>query len=104
MLTICPSLLFFSALSCPCLFPPSNHHPNPAPSPQKQVLATSTEALQALYDHLTASLGFSEADVQQLLWECPGLMADYREEMLPLVTRMVQSRRDKYTIGGTYVD
>lgn len=69
-----------------------------------QVLATSSDTLQSLYDHLTTSLGFSQSDVQQLLWECPGLMADFREEQLPLITRMVESRRNKYTNGASYAD
>jgi hypothetical protein len=68
-----------------------------------QVLATSAEQLQQLCDALLG-LGFSAADVQQLLWECPGLMADFREEQLPLIRRMVAARAGKYTDGGLYSD
>jgi hypothetical protein len=68
-----------------------------------QVLATSDASLTALYDHIRG-LGFSHEDVQSLLWEFPGLMADFRQELLPLITRMVESRRNKYTNGGLYVD
>jgi hypothetical protein len=68
-----------------------------------QVLATSADTLQGLADKLTG-LGFSTEELQQLLWECPGLLADFREELLPLITRMVESRRNKYTNGGLYVD
>lgn len=68
-----------------------------------QVLATSDASLSALYDHVRG-LGFTHEDVQALLWEFPGLMADFREELLPLITRMVESRRNKYTNGGLYVD
>lgn len=68
-----------------------------------KVLATSDASLTALYDHIRG-LGFSHEDVQSLLWEFPGLMADFRQELLPLITRMVESRRNKYTNGGLYVD
>jgi hypothetical protein len=31
-------------------------------------------------------------------------MADFREELMPLISRMVESRRNKYTNGGLYLD
>jgi hypothetical protein len=68
-----------------------------------QVLATDETALQAMYDKII-SLGFTREDVQRMLWEFPGLMADFREELMPVIIRMVESRRNKYTNGGTYID
>ncbi|WIA34874.1 hypothetical protein OEZ86_013167 [Tetradesmus obliquus] len=56
---------------------------------------------------------WSDADVanrlipcypEEMLWEFPGLLADFRAEQLPLIKRMVQSRRDKYSQGGFYSD
>jgi hypothetical protein len=67
------------------------------------VLATSENTLQSLYDSII-SLGFTREDIQSLLWEFPGLAADFREELMPLIARMVESRRNKYTNGGLYVD
>lgn len=67
------------------------------------MLATDDKTLQAIYDKII-SLGFSREDVQRMLWEFPGLMADFREELMPVITRMVESRRNKYTNGGTYID
>lgn len=69
----------------------------------QQVLSTPTDTLQQLVDKLLG-LGMDHSSVQQFLWEFPGMMADYREEQLPLVVRMVDSRRNKYTNGGTYID
>jgi len=82
-------------------------HQTPCPPPPlwctPQVLATPTTCLQSLHDSIL-SLGFSSSDLQQLLWEFPGLMADFREELLPLITRTMESRRNKYTNGGLYID
>lgn len=68
-----------------------------------EVLATRTEQLQQLVDSLLG-LGMSQEQVQEMLWEFPGLLADFRAEQLPLIKRMVQSRRDKYSQGGFYSD
>lgn len=69
-----------------------------------QVLATSAGDLQGVLDELT-DLGFDRSAAQHLLWECPGLLAGaFRAEQMPLVRRMVESRRAKYTNGGTYAD
>lgn len=67
------------------------------------VLARSKVDLQALAEQL-AGLGLEPALVQQLLWECPGLLADFRDEQMPLLARMVERRRDKYTKGASYAD
>lgn len=71
--------------------------------PAVQVLSTPTDVLQSLVDKLI-SLGMDNSSVQQMLWEFPGLMAGFREEQLPLIVRMVESRKNKYTNGGTYID
>jgi hypothetical protein len=42
--------------------------------------------------------------MQEMLWEFPGLLADFQAEQLPLIRRMVESRRDKYSQGGYYSD
>ncbi|KAF6260858.1 hypothetical protein COO60DRAFT_1625570 [Scenedesmus sp. NREL 46B-D3] len=68
-----------------------------------EVLATSTEQLQQLVDTLTG-LNMTEQQVQEMIWEFPGLLADFRQEQLPLIKRMVESRRDKYSQGGFYSD
>eukprot|EP00882_Tetradesmus_deserticola_P027868 GHRQ01031005.1.p1 GENE.GHRQ01031005.1~~GHRQ01031005.1.p1 ORF type:complete len:167 (+),score=65.34 GHRQ01031005.1:111-611(+) len=68
-----------------------------------EVLATSTEQLQQLVDSLTG-LGMAQQQVHEMLWEFPGLLADFRQEQLPLIKRMVESRRDKYSQGGFYSD
>lgn len=67
------------------------------------MLATQTEQLQRLVDTLS-ELGVQQEQVQALVWEFPGLLADFREEQLPLIKRMVESRRDKYSQGGFYSD
>jgi hypothetical protein len=46
----------------------------------------------------------SQSQVQDLLWEFPGMLAEFRQEQLPLIKRMVESRRDKYSQGGYYSD
>jgi hypothetical protein len=68
-----------------------------------EVLSTSTSILQQLVDNLK-QLGLEDVQVQQLVWEFPGLLASFREEQMPLITRMIESRRQKYTLGGTYID
>jgi hypothetical protein len=68
-----------------------------------QVLATSTEQLQQLVDTLLG-LGMTHEQAQEMVWEFPGLLADFRQEQLPLIKRMVESRRDKYSQGGFYCD
>lgn len=86
------------SLACQCSHHHHHHHR------RSQVLATSADELQAVLDELNR-LGFDRSAVQHLLWECPGLLAgEFRAEQMPLVRRMIESRRAKYSQGGTYAD
>ncbi|KAF8054898.1 ycf45 [Scenedesmus sp. PABB004] len=67
------------------------------------VLAAPVDALQGTVDRLVAA-GMEREQVVELLWESPGLLARFREEQLPQLVRMVESRRDKYSRGGNFVD
>ncbi len=66
-------------------------------------LAVTTEQLDALAARL-AGTGLEPDDVARLLYECPGIIADFREEQLPALEAMAARRAGKYVRGASYAD